>query len=218
MRKWSYSIVCGVVLILVTIVLYIVILNNLFAQLMNFITLCGVVVAEVIAVGLAFLSKGEPRRLGAVVLFTLMVPYAIALSIVYIINFPTGYFSYIAWYFAGFLVAAGLSVVLFVFGARRQSEQAVLQDAKNSMLEMRKLTKMIAATEAGCGHAEALRRLEEQLHYSNDSVIAPQDAEIRECLLNLRDNIAKAEYDAEAEIAKIAEMVEIRTISARTTV
>ena len=90
MKKTPISILCGVAAILVTIILYFTIIGNIFAQIMCFVTLVGVVIAEAVATALAYYSQGEPRKVAATITAAFMVPVAVYLSVVYITKFPKG--------------------------------------------------------------------------------------------------------------------------------
>ena len=218
MKKVPISILCGAAVILVTIIMYFVILENIFAQIICFITLVGVLLSEVVVTLLAYFSKGEPRKVGAVVAASFMIPISIILSIVYIVNFPNGYGSYAGWYFSLLVVTLLIAAIVWKFSNNRVDDDAQLQNAKSNMIELRKLVKCILIKNCAFKYKKELEKIEDKLHYSNDSVITPLDESIRNKLLNLANNIENEDYDAQYAINEISEQIDSRNIFSKKTV
>lgn len=212
MKKVPISSLCGFGAMLITTILYFLILGNIFAEIICFITLLGVLLAEGVTTLLAFLSKGNPRKVAAAGVSALMVPISILLSAIYIVNFPNGYGKYIGWYFTFFIAVVILAAVLFAFDGKKQAENAEFQNAKSNMLALRKLVKCILLEEAAKEYAKPLGAIEEKLHFSSDNVITEDDANIRTMLLELKDNIANPEFDTTAALEKIAKAIDTRNI------
>ncbi len=211
MKKVPISLLCGVAAIIITILLYFAVLTNVVLQVIHFISLVGIVTSEVITIGFAYFSKGCPRKVGAAIVSGLSIPIAAILSVVYIVSFPTGYFSYICWYLAVLISVNLMAVILYNFDSKKDAESVAFQEAKLSMLNMRKIVKLIiydAAPELKID----LNELEEKLHYSNDSVIAAQDSTIYGMLVELRENIQNSEYDSKSSIIKISKAIDERNI------
>ena len=122
MKKMPTSILCGIVAILVTVLLYFTIIGNIFAQIICFITLIGVVLAEIVVTILAYRSQGEPRKVAATVTTSFMIPISILLSIVYIVNFPKGYGSYLGYYFSSFAILLLISAIIWKFANNRKND------------------------------------------------------------------------------------------------
>ena len=218
MKKMPISLLCGLGAMLVTTILYFVILGNIFAEIICFITLLGVLFAEAVTTVLAFLAKGNPRKVAAAVVSAIMVPISLILSVVYIVNFPYGYGTYAGWYFACFIVVIILSAILFIFDGRKQTEDVAFQNAKSNMLELRKLVKCVLLEDGAANYKKSLDAMEEKLHFSNDNVIVEEDAHIRSMLIELKDNIANPEFDSAALIEKIMKAIDTRNILSGRTV
>ena len=218
MKKLPISLLCGFVAIVVTVLLYIILLPNLFLRGMCLVTLGGVVLAEMIVSAFAYLSKGEPRKVASAVVSSFLIPYAVALSFVYIVHFPCGYGTYVAWYFAGVLVVGAVAVILSSFGSRKEEENATLQNAKQHMLALRNLVKCIMANPASAPYHKELVAIEEKLHFINDSVIASQDAMIESLLTEILRDIANPEADIPAKLANLNQVIDIRTVMTKYTV
>lgn len=218
MKKVPISILCGLVAILVTIILYFVIIGNIFAQSICFITLIGVVVAEMVATALAYFSKGEPRKVAATITASFMVPISIILSIVYIVNFPNGYGKYLGWYFALLAITLVISAIIWRFADNRKEDNEALQNAKANMLGLRKLVKCITLKQNAANFKKELDEIEEKLRFSNDAVIMKTDANIREMLIELENNIDNETFNTAEHIKALLNEIDRRNISAKNTI
>ncbi len=214
MKKIPLSLLWGLISIIVTVILYFVILGNIFLELMCFVTLLGVVIAEAVTALIAYYSKIKPARVAAAGVAALMVPISIILSVVYIVNFPEGYATYVALYVAFYLVIGYFSYILFSHSTKNIN----FQNAKDNVLNMRKIVKCILADPAAEKYEKELETLEEKLHFSVDNVIVADDAKISEMLLKLKDNIASPDFDVEAAITELNKAIDTRNIMASRTV
>ena len=206
--------ITGLAVMLVTVILYFTILGNSLLTVIHFVTLAAILLAEAATTFYAWVSKGNPRKVGAAVLSGLMIPYSVILSVVYIVNFPQGYLTYIGWYCAAGIVVNALALVLVQFNRQKVNEDSQLQSAKNNILGLRKLVNCILADPAAKPYETQLRSLEEQLHFSKDNVICAEDAQIRSYLLELQNSIANPEYDTAGMLEKLKKTIEIRNIMA----
>lgn len=213
MKKMPISLFCGGIAIVATILLYVIILGNAFLEALCLVTLLGLILAEAGTTLLAYLSKGNPRKVAAAVVSAAMIPVALIMSVTYIISgFDIG--KYVLWYLVFALVIYALAIVLMSFDSKKQAETEAFQDAKASMLSLRKLVKCIMLEPTAEPYKKALSDLEEKLHFSNDAVIAPQDTQISDMLIDLQANIRVPGYDAETAIAAISRTVDARNIMA----
>lgn len=212
MKKIPAVVVCGLAAMLLTVVLYFTILNNVVLSAIHFIALVAILVAEGITTLYAWLSDGSPRKIAAAVVSGLMIPFSVILSVVYIVNFPFGYGTYIGWYLGGTIVVNTLAFVFARFDSRKEAENTGLQAAKSNMLELRKLVKCVLADPAAQPYAAQLRALEEKLHFSNDCVISAEDENIRFLLMQLVENVADPDFDTEKKIKEIEKKIDVRKI------
>ena len=218
MKKLPISLVCGVSAMLITILIYGLLLRNGFLQAICMITLLGVLVAEGLTTLLAYLAKGQPRRVAAAVLSLFMTPYAIVLSSVYITRFPNGYGAYAGWYFVGLLIVGGISGILYIFNDRKTAENDSLQNAKEHMISLRKLVMCIKAHPAAAAHQKEWAAVEEKLHFTNDSVIVSQDAIIESMLNELLNQLNTSEVDIPVALEKINQVIDTRIILTKNTI
>lgn len=218
MKKMPISILCGMAAILVTIISYFTIIENIFAQIICFVTLLGVVVAEAATTVLAYFSKGEPRKIAAAITVSFMVPISILFSIVYITNFPKGYGSYLGYYFSIFAILLVISAIIWKFADNRKEDNEALQNAKANMLELRKIVKCIMSSENAINFKKELKQIEEKLHFSNDAIIVEMDANIRQMLIELENNIDNKDFDVAEHIKLILNYIDRRNIFASNTI
>jgi len=212
MKKTNASLILGMAAVAVTVILYFAILGNIFLELIHFITLLGVILSEVTVTAFFYFSGDSPRKEAAASVSVVLIPVSVILSLLYITNFPQGYGSYIGWFSALYILIIVGSVVLFRIDDVKNAENNAVQEAKGRIMYMRKLVKCIMAEPAAQEYKKALYALEEKLHYSNDSIIMPEDESIVNEINSLQDNISDAEYDIAAQIEKIVKMVDRRNI------
>jgi hypothetical protein len=218
MKRFPMSIIFGIVAILITIIMYFVILENIFARIICLITLIGVVLSEIVVTVLAYFSKGEPRKIGAVVAAAFLIPISIALSVLYIVNFPEGYGSYVGCYFSILAITLVIVAIIWKFADGKVDENARLQNAKANMLELRKLVKCIMLKPSAEKFKKELVEIEEKLHFTNDAVIDELDANIHQMLIELDNNIDNENFELDELIQKISSQIDRRTILTKTIV
>jgi len=212
MKKINTTLLTGISSMVITIILYSVILNDVFFEIIHLITLLGVLLSEATVTFIANYAKDNPRKIAATTVSFFMIPISVILSFVYIVNFPEGYFTYIAWYLAFYIATGVLAIILLQFNEQKEFENTVLQNAKSNMLNMRNIVKCIMVDPNATEYKKELNEIEEKLHFSNDSVVSPQDATICDMLNELQNNIGNDEFDKIALINNIKVAIDKRTI------
>lgn len=218
MKKIPVSFLCGAIAVLITVILYFTVIGNIFTEIICFITLVGVVFAEIVATLMAYFSTSEPRKVAAVGVVSLMIPISVVLSFVYIIGFPKEYGTYAGYYFSIFAVLMLIAAILWGFSGRREDDNSYLQNAKNNMLNMRKMVKSIMLEDNAKKYEKELSELEEKLRFSDDSVISEADSLIFDMLTTLQSNIDDESFDVLNYIGKIGKEIDRRNIFAKKTV
>lgn len=82
MKKIANALLCSVVAIAVTFILFFTILIDVDKETMHYMALGGVVLAELIAAAYAVYSQGHPRRVAAMTLSVAMIPIAFVLGLI----------------------------------------------------------------------------------------------------------------------------------------
>lgn len=218
MKKTSAILICGILVMVLTAVLFFTIVGFGALAAFHFVTLLAMLLSEAVTTGYAYAAKGSPRRIAAALVSAAMVPFSVILSVVYIGRLPFNYGTYIGLFCAGTLVVNIIGFMLVRFDSNKTEENQQFQDAKANMLNMRKLVKAIMADPAAQPITDDLRALEEKLHFSNDNVIAAEDDQIRAMLADLQLNVDNAEFDCNQQIAKINKLIDMRNIMTSRTV
>lgn len=212
MKKSLAVLLCGIAVMVMTVILYFSILGNILLEAIHFVALVVIILAEIVTTAYACFANGSPRKVAATVVSGFMIPYAVILSVIYIVKFPMGYVAYLGWFFAGALVLNAIAFILIYFDSHKKDENDRIQIAKENMLTLRKIIKCILAEPAAQPYAVRLKALEENLHFSNDTVIAAEDEQIRQLLLQMQEQIAKPEFDCEGMLADLETAVDRRKI------
>lgn len=212
MKKFPISLLCGIGAVLITILAYFLILQDAFAEVICLVTLLCVILSEIITTAFAYFANGKPRRVTAVVVSAAMIPFSIVLSIIYIINFPEGYLTYLGIYTIALIIVNILAFILFGFDSQKEAENDNLQAAKSNFMNMRKMVMVIMSDPAAKPYEKSLVALEEKLHFSNDNVITMQDTKISGMLSILQSNISNPDFDVPSYIADINREIDTRNI------
>ena len=212
MKKAPISLLLGLSGIVITVILYFLILRNSLAEVICLISLFCVILAELFTTGLAYFSNCSPRKTASVFVSALMIPFAVILSIVYIVNFPEGYVNYILIYILGLIIINAIAIVLFTFDASRNRENATVQNNKNSMLYLRNTIKCIMADPAAKNYLKELNAIEEMLHFTNDSIIAEQDAIILASINTIKQNISNPNFNTIEALSNLKVIINERNI------
>lgn len=218
MKKIPAAVVVGLGIMVLTVILYFAFLGNVVLAGIHIISLFGILIAEGITTLFAMFANGSPRKIAAVVLSALLVPFAATLSLVYIVNFPLGYGAYVGWYCAATLVVVCLAWILFRFDTRKSQEDHSLQHAKNNMTELRKMVLCILADPDAKPYTVALKEVDEKLRFSGDNVISTEDDSIRQMLQDLQKNIANPDFDKEALLRELKKSIDRRAITTKRSV
>lgn len=215
MKKFPISLLCGIAAIVLAVILFFAILGNVVLQAIHFLSLIAVIVAIAQTTIYAMLAKGDPSRVAAAVISSVMIPAAVALSVVYISAFPFGYGAYLLWYFSGMVVVNGIALVLIRFRAHKTEENMSVQAAKENMQYLCKQIRIILTEDHAQAYADRLSAVEETLRFSNDAVIVPEDTQISGLLDRLRSSVAEGAEDTQELLSALEKTAKQRVIAAK---
>lgn len=212
MKKFPITLLYSVVAVAVTVILFFLILVDVDKEEMHYMALGGVVLAELITAAYAIFTKGSPRRLAAVTVSVIMIPLALILGIIYVAEFPDAFGTFIGWYSVLTLLinVTALALMLMDGGSRSQNKQQ--QAARDNVTHLRKLLKCVMLEPAAGPYRMRLRKLDDDLHYTNNSVYVAEDENIRAMLLQLQTGINGPADQVEAQLASLERAVQRRTI------
>jgi len=218
MKKIPGSLIAGLALIAVTLLLFFTFtaIADTTLEAIHILGLCFILLSEGITTAYACFSKESPRRKAAVLVSAVMIPGSCFMTFIYSTLFPDSITTFVLLHCVGLIITNLFAYYLMSFDIARGHEDKQLQDAKGNMLMLRKMVKCVMADPAAAPYEARLMALEEELHFSNDSVITASDATIRQMLLQLQQNIADPTYDVDAQITQIEKAVQTRKILAST--
>ena len=212
MKKSMFVPLFGLGVMAVTVITYVVMFGGSLWGAIHFVTLLAVILAEAVTTAYAFFANGSPRKVGAAIVSGMMIPLSIILSFLYIFSFPTGYIAYLGWYFLATVVINGICLILIFFDSQKSKENDRLQEAKASMLQLRKQVKCIGLLPSAAPYSDRLRTLEEKLHFTNDSIIHPEDAQIQALLVQFQESISGSSADSSQLLEQLELLVSQRNI------
>lgn len=214
MKKFPNALIGGIALIAVTLLLFftLVTVTDTTLEAIHIVGLSFILVSEGITTAYACFAMGSPRRKAAVLLSAVMIPGSVFMTFVYSVLFPDSITAFVLLHCVGFILTNLAAFYLMSFDAVSSKDNQQLQDAKGNMLMLRKMVKVVMAEPAAAPYEARLMALEEELHFSNDSVISPNDGNIRQMLLQLQQGVADPTYDVEGQLAQIEKAVQTRKI------
>lgn len=218
MKKPLGALIAGLALIAVTLLLFFTIatIADTTLETIHILGLSFILLSEVITMLYGAFAKDSPRRKAAVLVSSAMIPGSVFMTFIYSVLFPDSITVFVLLHCIGFIVCNLFAYYLMSFDVARGKEDKQVQDAKGNMLMLRKMVKVVMADPAAAPYEARLMALEEELHFSNDSVITASDNTIRQMLLMLQQNIADPTYDVEGQITRIEKAVQTRKILAST--
>lgn len=215
MKKFPIALISGIALMIVTGLAFFMILQDASLKLIHFLAIGGVILSELIATIYAASSQGRPRKVAAASVSAIAVPASIVLAYIYLKYNPKAVVSFVCWYSAVLVLVNALAVILLGLDGDKKTQNVQLQDAKGNMLRLRQQVQSIAAIKASQPYAARLQKLDEDLRFSNDAVIAAEDASIDQLLAQLQSCIINQNSDVEMTLTQLEQLVQRRTIQNR---
>lgn len=206
MKKAS-AIIAGAVALLMTTLLYLLLGNSFFWMPMFWISFAAVMVLEFAAALLVALAKGDPRRVAAAV-GALMGALAVVLATVVFINLLPDLFGL---YCAVLVLILGSVVIEGVFLVGHsfvmEQRQAQLDSSRAYFESCRNVVTALIHSSQGQPHSEALRALEEDLRYADDTKLTDLDGGIREMLTDLSNGLQTPGYDPAMVLSELRDLI-----------
>lgn len=205
MNKSKYGFISGILVIVTTIILYTLLVENFFKIPMAYITLVSVLVSEAIATVALFFANGYKSTIIASV-FGAHALVLIVISIFYINIFPFAFIGFSVVYLLS-LVAAILPI-LWILQLRPSSKE--FQNAKINMSKIRALVNSMINSDVCKAYREELKKLDENLRFSDDSVVDEMDKEIEAKITMLSERVSDPDFDVLNAISDINNVIKQR--------
>ncbi len=213
--KKRYGILSGIVVVALTILLYTLLVKNFFKIPMAIVALCLVLLSEVATtVALVGFKDGYKSVVTTAVLGA-QTAITVVLSLLYINIFKTAFTGFILFYLLTFGIAVLLLLYVFLFRGESRAKDKVMNTARNNMLDIRNLANSILNSPEGAPYRAELKRLDENLLYSDRTVIADLDGDIYNMLLTLEARIGDDTFDVVGYIEEINAMIKQRNFEVK---
>lgn len=213
--KKRYGILSGIVVVALTILLYTLLVKDFFKIPMAIVALCLVLLSEVATtVALVGFKDGYKSVVTTAVLGA-QTAITVVLSLLYINIFKTAFTGFILFYLLTFGIAVLLLLYVFLFRGESRAKDKVMNTARNNMLDIRNLANSILNSPEAAPYRAELKRLDENLLYSDRTVIADLDGDIYNMLLTLEARIGDDTFDVVGYIEEINAMIKQRNFEVK---
>lgn len=217
MKKRIYGIIAGAVVIALTIFLYVIFLDNVYDPLMALLCMAGVMLSEMTAVGCYYSIEKPTKQLTMTAVFGLHALVVAGASLVFINVLPLEYKSFFVFYACSFCIAALVGLFAFGITSKVEKSRQDFNNAKCSMVSTRSIVNNMINTVENAEYVTLLKELDEDLRFSDDSVVHGMDTTIYNSICQLAQNIADSQYDVPAAIENIRKMIDQRNFMVKNT-
>ncbi len=181
--------VLGFAIVLITVLLYLLLIDNIFKIPVGWVSLVFIIIAESVATVLFMNSKGSPRYISSSIIFLfLSITYA-AISLVYLWLFPFNITNLIIVDIILIVFVSAVSTVLILFEDKSKKESDNLKAAKNNWASICSIVNNMICNVKCEAYIKQLKHLEDSMKYATDTVITINDSVIRDKLNNLYADI-----------------------------
>ena len=210
MKKFPIAFLFSLIAIAVTLILFFTILADVDKETIHYVSLGGVLLAEVITAVYALLSQGYPRRTAATLVSLAMIPAAIVLGLIYTLAESEKIGTYIGWYSVLTLLVNAVAVALMLFDGTRNKEDAKVQALRGNVAVLRKMIKCVMLEPGAKPYEARLRKLDDDLHFTLATNFMQEDEQIHAMLVQLQTGINTEA--AEEQVAALERAVQRRAI------
>lgn len=211
MKKMNIgSWIVGLIITAATAAVYLMSVHEMLDVAMCWICFGVILVLELVTTALFASAGDDPRMVARGTAFLLETVAVILISVVYILFFPDSYYGYGIFVVSLTALSAVAAVILTRSYASTTRAQAQVQNAKGNMRRCRSVVNLMLTTPGAEQYRGQLQALDEQMRFSNDSVITEVDDAIFAQLCALADGIRDGQEDVASLIRQIQGLLERR--------
>jgi len=210
MKNKSIVTVIGAMVMVLTTLLYVLLGSAYFASPVYWIAFTAVLVMEFAGGMLLLFALGHPRRVAAAVGVLVGAAVTLAVSMVYIVLFPSGTAFFAAFVVLILAVAGGQALILWKHDAVNSARQAEQEDARAFFESCRNVVSVLRTLPEAEAYNDGLRALEDDLRYADDSRRTEQDGQIKEMLTTLSNGLQDPGYDPTAILGELRALLRQR--------
>ena len=217
MAKRVYGLIASLIVIASTVCLYILLVDNIFKFPLALLCLSAVVFSELITTILFIAVKNQPRSLLSSAIFAVQTALTIVVSLPFINIFVVSYTGFFIYYLVSIVIA--ILINLFVFGVSSNvlKSKSEFENAKKKMAITRAVVNSIINSSEGVPFRAQLVKLDDNLRYSDDSVINEIDDAIYNKICILSQEIVSSPENVEQLINEINDLIKQRNFVVKAT-
>ena len=212
MRKFPVSLLYSLVAVAVTLIAFFLVLVDVDKVAMHYLTLGGVVLAELITAAYAVMSQGKPRAVAATTVSVIMIPLALVLGVIYVANFEDEIGTFLGWYAVLTLLVNVTALALLLVDSAKSQEAAQTQIARDNREVLRKLLQCVLLEPGAKFYQARLRAMDDQLHFTLGNRYTAEDETIRQMLIQLQTGINGPAQQVEAQLAALEKVIQRRAL------
>ena len=184
---------------------------------MALLCLSAVVFSELITTILFIAVKNQPRSLLSSAIFAVQTALTIVVSLPFINIFVVSYTGFFIYYLVSIVIA--ILINLFVFGVSSNvlKSKSEFENAKKKMAITRAVVNSIINSSEGVPFRAQLVKLDDNLRYSDDSVINEIDDAIYNKICILSQEIVSSPENVEQLINEINDLIKQRNFVVKAT-
>ena len=206
MNSKTVGAILSAAVMLLTTLLFVLFGQAYFTKAVYWIAFVSVVCME-FAGGMLLLYAGKhPHRVAAAMGILLGAVLIGVLSVVYVMLVSQGIAFFVVFVAVVFAVAAIQALILW----KHNGKDSKREGAREFFDSCRNVVAVLRSLPEGKTHSEALRLLEDDLRYADDTRFTEQDGQIKELLTQLSNGMQEPGYDPTAIIADLRSMLRQR--------
>ena len=210
MSNKTIGTILGAMVMVITTLLFVLLGSSLFDSTVYWIAFVAVLIMEFAGGMMLLFSHKHPRRVAAAVGVLLGAVLTLGVSLVFMLLFSEAT-AFFAAFVALAMAAAGMQalvlwkhdVVASAGQIERKETRAFFESCRNVVAVLRTLPESKA-------YADALRRLEDDLRYVDDTRSTERDGEIKDMLNTLSNGLQDPGYDPTAILSDLKDLIRQR--------
>ena len=209
-KKRLHGLIGGAIVIALTVMLWVLLVEDLFDSDMAMSCFFTLLLSEAIAVA-AFALISNPLKAGALsAAFVAQSVFVVLLSFIFVNVFDDSFKGYWILYILSAAAAVGFFLFVSNSATPADKQKKEVMAAKSRMLEIRSVVNAAMNSTRGAAYRELLEALDEDLKYSDDTAMDGMDETIHARVCELAANIGAEGYNTEATVEAIRNLIQQR--------
>jgi len=211
-RKLMF-LICGALLVAITVVFYLLTLKNLFTTPMRWISLMMMLLAEEIMSFKAITMENSIFKVANIITSVVHTIVVLVLSIIFVNLLPLLIGKYILLNILGLAALAIVDILLIFLGENSKEESQTLKSSQNVLKTAHAKAKSLSLKYQSYEFIGELNKIVEMLRYSDDTVLTGDESAIISELEEI--NMICDEEEIRKKLENIRKIIETRTIKVK---